>query len=94
MLAVEWARARGVPTRPTKSISAVKLVRSATVHMLAEGKPDLVVAFPGGRGDGQHGGAGPGGGRASVPLVVKEQRPILTVDYSWPQYPNRRAQHD
>lgn len=51
-LAVEWAESRKVPSTTFYAIwrrgKAAGPIRNA--RMLAEGKPDLVVAFPGGRG--------------------------------------------
>ena len=52
-LSVEWARERGVPTEIYKA-DWDRIRRRAgplrNQRMLAEGKPDLVVAFPGGAG--------------------------------------------
>ncbi len=52
-LAAAWARSRGIPTLPfpadwNKHGKAAGFLRNAT--MLREGCPDLVVAFPGGKG--------------------------------------------
>lgn len=52
-LAATWAAAYGIPAQPFPADwetygRAAGHVRNA--RMLAEGKPDLVVAFPGGRG--------------------------------------------
>jgi|SRR5579885_757659 len=52
-LAAEWARERGIPTeiymadwkRQRRAAGPIRNER-----MLREGKPDLVVAFPGGKG--------------------------------------------
>jgi hypothetical protein len=51
VLAVEWAQARGIATqvfdvRPGAFGGRAFLLRNQ--RMLAEGRPDLVVAFPGG----------------------------------------------
>lgn len=52
-LADEWARARGVPVERfpadwTRHERAAGPLRNA--RMLTEGRPDRIVAFPGGRG--------------------------------------------
>lgn len=52
-LAQEWAKARGIPNEIMKAEwgkhgKAAGHIRNA--RMLAEGKPDLVIAFPGERG--------------------------------------------
>jgi hypothetical protein len=54
-MAGEWAKARGIPVQDFPADwTAFKNRRSAgpirNQQMLTEGKPDLVVAFPGGRG--------------------------------------------
>jgi hypothetical protein len=52
-LAYEWAQARGIPAVVYKADWA-KLGRAAgpirNQRMLGEGNPNLVIAFPGGRG--------------------------------------------
>jgi hypothetical protein len=52
-LAAAWARSRGIPTLAfpanwKKDGKAAGFVRNA--RMLRDGRPDLVVAFPGGKG--------------------------------------------
>lgn len=52
-LAAEWARDRGIPVLPFPADwdshpRAAGPIRNA--QMLREGKPDVVIAFPGGRG--------------------------------------------
>jgi uncharacterized protein (DUF58 family) len=52
-LAAAWARSRGISIRPfpadwDRHGKAAGFLRN--VRMLREGRPDLVVAFPGGRG--------------------------------------------
>ena len=52
-LAAAWARSRGISTRPfpadwNRDGKAAGFLRN--VRMLREGRPDLVVAFPGGKG--------------------------------------------
>lgn len=52
-VAVEWARARGIPSEVyradwNKHQNAAGPIRNT--EMLVEGKPDRVVAFPGGKG--------------------------------------------
>ena len=52
-LAADWARERGVPTevyRADWEHFGHKAGPLRNGRMLAEGKPDLVVAFPGGKG--------------------------------------------
>ncbi len=53
LLAAAWARSRGIPARPfpadwNRDGKAAGFLRN--VRMLREGRPDLVVAFPGGKG--------------------------------------------
>jgi hypothetical protein len=53
MLAVEWARHRGVPTEVYMADwehFGRKAGPLRNGRLLAEGRPDLVVAFPGGAG--------------------------------------------
>jgi hypothetical protein len=57
-LGAEWATARGVPVEPypadwKRHGRAAGPIRNAA--MLANGKPAVVVAFPGGQGHGAHG---------------------------------------
>src|SRR5438132_11768271 len=52
-LAAAWARSRGIPTLPFPADwkndgKAAGFVRNA--KMVRDGRPDLVVAFPGGKG--------------------------------------------
>ena len=53
-LADQWAEARGIPRDPYKPNYAALGPKRApivrNVEMLRDGKPDLVVAFPGGNG--------------------------------------------
>ena len=51
-LAVKWANTRNVPviTFPPNWSRGKKAGPERNAFMLAEGRPDLVVAFPGGRG--------------------------------------------
>jgi predicted Rossmann-fold nucleotide-binding protein len=52
-LAVEWAQSRGIATQvfaAERGTFGRKAGPLRNARMLAEGRPDLVVAFPGGRG--------------------------------------------
>ena len=51
-LAIEWAQARGIATQAftaDRGAFGRKFGPLRNARMLAEGRPDLVVAFPGGR---------------------------------------------